>query len=66
MSNIRLFFSNTLSADTNDRLDKSQSHYLTKVMRIKESDVFSIFNQNGEWEAKILKISKGNVEFIIS
>ena len=62
MSNIRLFFSNTLSADTTDRLDKSQSHYLAKVMRIKESEVFSIFNQNGEWEAKVLKISKGIVE----
>ncbi len=65
MSNIRLFFSNTLSADTTDRLDKSQSHYLAKVMRIKESEVFSIFNQNGEWEAKVLKISKGIVEFKI-
>ena len=63
MSNIRLFFSNTLSADTTDRLDKSLSHYLAKVMRIKESEVFSIFNQNGEWEAKVLKISKGIVEF---
>ena len=63
MSNIRLFFSNTLSADTTNRLDKSQSHYLAKVMRIKESEVFSIFNQNGEWEAKVLKISKGIVEF---
>ena len=63
MSNIRLFFSKTLSADMTDKLDKSQSHYLTKVMRIKESEVFSIFNQNGEWEAKILKISKGIVEF---
>ena len=63
MSNIRLFFSNTLSADTTDRLDKSQSHYLAKVMRIKESEVFLIFNQNGEWEAKVLKISKGIVEF---
>ena len=65
MSNIRLFFSNTLSADTTDSLDKSQSHYLAKVMRIKESEVFSIFNQNGEWEAKVLKISKGIVEFRI-
>ena len=63
MSNIRLFFSNTLSADMTDRLDKSQSHYLAKVVRIKESEVFSIFNQNGEWEAKVLKISKGIVEF---
>ena len=63
MSNIRLFFSNTLSAYMTDKLDKSQSHYLIKVMRIKESEVFSIFNQNGEWEAKVLKISKGIVEF---
>ena len=56
MTNIRLFFSRTLSTDMTDILDKSQSHYLTKVMRIKESEAFSIFNHNGEWEAKILKI----------
>ena len=63
MSNIRLFFSNSLSADMIDKLDKSQSHYLTKVMRIKENEVFSLFNKNGEWEAKILGISKSVVEF---
>ena len=63
MSNIRLFFSNTLSTDMTNRLDKSQSHYLVKVMRIKENEVFSIFNKNGEWEAKVSKISKGIVEF---
>ena len=63
MSNIRLFFSNTLSADMTDRLDKSQSHYLTKVMRVKENEVFSLFNKEGEWEAKILGISKSIVEF---
>ncbi len=63
MSNIRLFFSATLSADMIEKLDKSQSHYLTKVMRVKENEVFSLFNKNGEWEAKVLKISKGIVEF---
>ena len=63
MSNIRLFFSATLSADMIDKLDKSQSHYLTKVMRVKENEVFSLFNKNGEWEAKILGISKSIVEF---
>jgi 16S rRNA (uracil1498-N3)-methyltransferase len=66
MSNIRLFFSNSLSADMIDKLDKSQSHYLTKVMRIKENEVFSLFNKNGEWEAKILRISKNIVEFKIT
>ena len=63
MSNIRLYFSNSLSADMIDKLDKAQSHYLTKVMRVKENEVFSLFNKNGEWEAKILGISKNIVEF---
>ena len=63
MSNIRLFFSNSLSANLTDKLDKSQSHYLTKVMRVKENEVFSLFNQNGEWQAKVLGISKNIIEF---
>ena len=42
MSNIRLFFSNTLSKNMIDKLDKSQSHYLTKVMRLKKNDIFSL------------------------
>ena len=66
MSNIRLFFSATLSDDIIDKLDKSQSHYLTKVMRVKENEVFSLFNNSGEWEAKILSISKNIVEFNIT
>ena len=63
MSNIRLFFSSTLSKNMIDKLDKSQSHYLTKVMRLKKNDTFSLFNKTGEWEAKILNITKGFVEF---
>ena len=39
MSNIRLFFSAALSTDMTDKLDKSQSHYLNKVMRLKENEV---------------------------
>ena len=64
MSNIRLFFSDTLSANMIDKLDKGQSHYLSKVMRVKENEVFSLFDKEGEWEAKILRISKNTVEFI--
>ena len=63
MSNIRLFFSETLSANMIGKLDKSQSHYLNKVMRIKENEVFSLFNSEGEWEAKILSKSNNIVEF---
>ena len=63
MSNIRLFFSNVLSANLTDKLDKSQSHYLTKVMRVKKDEVFSLFNKDGEWEAIILEITKSIVKF---
>ena len=66
MSNIRLFFSDTLSANMIDKLDKDQSHYLSKVMRVKENEVFSLFNKEGEWEAKVLGISKNIVEFKIT
>jgi len=65
MSNIRLFFSDNLSANMIDKLDKDQSHYLSKVMRVKENEIFSLFNKEGEWEAKILGISKNTVEFKI-
>ncbi len=66
MSNIRLFFLKSLSLNLIDKLDKSQSHYLSKVMRIKENEVFSLFNSSGEWEAKILNISKSIVQFNIT
>ena len=49
MSNIRLFFPESLSLNFISKLDKSQSHYLTKVMRIKIGESFSLFNKNEEW-----------------
>ena len=66
MSNIRLFFPKSLSLNLTAKLDKPQSHYISKVMRIKSNEVFSLFNQSGEWEAKIRAISKGIVEFNIT
>ena len=66
MSNIRLFFSGSLSLNLIAELDKSQSHYVNKVMRVKKNETFSLFNGSGEWEAKIKEISKGIVGFIIT
>ena len=66
MSNIRLFFKESLSLNLTAKLDKSQSHYVNKVMRVKVGGVFSLFNSSGEWEAKILTISKSIVEFNIT
>ena len=66
MSNIRLFFLENLCINLSGNLDKSQSHYLTKVMRLKIGDNFSLFNNNGEWQAKILNVSKFIVEFKVT
>ena len=66
MSNIRLFYSKSLSLNLTDKLDKSQSHYVSKVMRLKEKEVFSLFNSSGEWEAKISNIAKSIVEFNVT
>ena len=66
MSNIRLFYSKSLALNLTDKLDKSQSHYVSKVMRLKEKEVFSLFNNSGEWEAKIINITKSIVEFNVT
>ena len=66
MSNIRLFFNESLSLNLCSKLDKYQSHYLSKVMRINTGQSFSLFNQSGEWEAKVQNINKGIIEFSIA
>ena len=66
MSNIRLFYSKSLSLNLTDKLNKSQSHYVSKVMRLREKEVFSLFNSSGEWEAIILNITKSTVEFNVT
>ena len=63
MSNIRLFYPESLSINLEGTLNKTQSHYLTKVMRINTGEVFSLFNKSGEWEAIINEISKNNLTF---
>ena len=65
MSNIRLFYSESLYINLKSKLDKTQSHYIHKVMRIKEGQNFSLFNQSGEFEAKVENIIRGIVEFSV-
>ena len=66
MSNIRLFFLQNLSLNLTAKLDKSQSHYVNKVMRVKVNETISLFNSSGEWEAKVKEIIKGVVEFTVT
>ena len=66
MSNIRLFFLESLYINLTSKLDKSQSHYLVRVMRASIGESFSLFNQSGECRAKIIEITKGIVGFSIT
>ena len=63
MSNIRLFYPESLSNNLSGKLNKDQSKYLTSVMRLKTDEEFSLFNKGGEWNTKIISINKGIVEF---
>ena len=49
MSNIRLFYPESLSNNLSGKLNKEQSKYLNTVMRLKTNENFSLFNKGGEW-----------------
>ncbi len=56
---IRLYLENVLPADHVLSLGETQSHYLLKVMRLKEGDEILVFNGlDGEWKAKLIDSSK--------
>jgi 16S rRNA (uracil1498-N3)-methyltransferase len=65
MNNIRLFYDKSLSINFSSKLDKSQSHYIYKVMRVGIGQTFSLFNKNGEWEAKIENYKDQAVDFLV-
>ena len=65
MSNIRIFYPEKLSINLETNLTKSQSHYLLKVMRIKQGETFSVFNKSGEWKSIVTEISKSSLNFKI-
>ena len=65
MSNIRLFFNESLYINLKSKLDKTQSHYIHKVISIIEGQNFSLFNQSGEFEAKVENVIRGIVEFSV-
>ena len=55
---IRLYFSDKIESDLVAHLKKEQSHYIKDVMRLKEGDIFSVFNTQGEWNASVQNYEK--------
>jgi len=51
---IRLYVDEPLSENKEIELNENQSHYLLKVMRLKEGDALLLFNgKEGEWKARL-------------
>ena len=64
-SKIRLYFSNKIHSELISHLTKDQSHYVKDVMRLKVGDLLSIFNDQGEWNAKIENYEKNKANIKI-
>ena len=64
-SKIRLYFSNKIQSELTSHLTKDQSHYVKDVMRLKVGDLLSIFNDQGEWNAKIENYEKNKANIKI-
>ena len=63
---IRLYFEKRLKDDLVSSLSSEQSHYIKNVMRVKQGDIISLFNNNdGEWDARIVNHKRDATEFKI-
>ena len=62
---IRIYFSDKIQSDLVAHLQKEQSHYLKDVMRLKEGSTFSVFNNQGEWSARVQNFEKKSTKIKI-
>ena len=57
---VRLYFYGKIQSDLISHLTKNQSHYVKDVIRLKIGESFSVFNEQGEWNAVIKNYEKND------
>ena len=62
MSNIRLYYPNSIVERTTSLLSKEHTHYIANVMRMKRGSNINFFNKEGEWISEIVFLEKDRVE----
>ena len=62
MSNIRLYYPNSISKNTTSLLSKEHTHYVANVMRLKRGSNINFFNQEGEGASEVVFLEKDRVE----
>jgi 16S rRNA (uracil1498-N3)-methyltransferase len=62
MSNVRLFFPDSILENTTSLLSKEHMHYVVNVMRMKRGSYINFFNKKGEWLSEIIFLDRDRVE----
>ena len=62
MSNIRLYYANSIIENTTSLLSKEHTHYVANVMRLKRGSNINFFNKEGEWVSEIVFLEKDRIE----
>ena len=62
MSNVRLFFPDSILENTTSLLSKEHMHYVVNVMRMKRGSYINFFNKTGEWLSEIIFLDRNRVE----
>ena len=62
MSNIRLYYPNSIVENTTSLLSKEHTHYIANVMRMKRGSNINFFNKEGEWISEIVFLEKDRAE----
>ena len=66
-SKTRIFVSQTITVNLILYIKNKQYHFLKNVLRVRINDTINIFDgKTGEWEAKIISISRDNIELIVT
>ena len=67
MKTIRVYYADQLEAGQTFQLDKPTSHYLLRVLRLKEQQIFTLFNgEDGEYTARLETAGKIAIAYIES
>ena len=62
MSNIRLYYPDSIVENTTSLLSKEHTHYVVNVMRLKRGSNINCFNKEGEWVSEVVFLEKDRVE----
>ena len=66
-SKTRIFVSQTITVNLILYIKNKQYHFLKNVLRVRINDTINIFDgKTGEWEAKIISISRDNIELRVT